>query len=92
MDRMNSADAAVAMVRSLNGGRMSADQVQALLSVTARLVNDFEKANSDWSGLWACSEMADELADLFENAGPASEAEMADRARHDANEYRAGAA
>lgn len=91
MDRMNSADAAIAMTRSLNGATMSADQVQALLTAAARLVNEFEKANTDWTGLWQCSEMADELADLFENAGPASEAELADRARHDANEYRAGA-
>lgn len=87
MDRMNSADAAIAMTRSIDGATMSADQVQALLSVTARLVNEFEKANTDWTGLWQCSEMADELADLFENAGPASEAELADRAR---TEYRWG--
>ena len=87
MERMNSADAAMAMLRSLNGGRMSADQVQDLLSVTARLVSQFDQANKEWSGVWQCSEMADELADLFEKAGPASEAEMADRTRTD---YRMG--
>lgn len=87
MDRMNSADAAVAMLRSLTGSTMSADQVQAMLDTAARLVNEFEQSNTDWTGVWQCSEMADELADLFENAGPASEAELADRAR---TEYRWG--
>ena len=87
MDRMNSADAAIAMLRSLTGAKMSADQVQAMLTASARLVNEFDKANPDWTGLWQCSEMSDDLADLFENAAPASEAEMADRAK---TEYRMG--
>lgn len=87
MDRMNSADAAIAMLRSLTGAQMSADQVQAMLHTAARLVNEFDKANPDWTGVWECAEMADETASLFDSARPADDAEMADRAR---TEYMAG--
>lgn len=82
-DRLTQGDLGIAIVRNMNGAKLTKDQMQYLAHAFARVVGEFYQANQDLFGTDKAAELADECALTIENCypiEPSAEDIAADRA------------